>query len=118
LPKNARETFKYIYNNAGAIAAGTYVVIEDRLNAEKNRNLPHNQLVVSNQSGSVTLYIFLDNFADQNKPDYIVFPNQQMVVNYEEGATFTQVFIKNTHGADDVAINELKVRISTVKEGV
>ena len=110
-----RETFKFITTNAAQLNAGATICLQDRLNAEKNKNLPHNQLYIGNQDTTCTLFIFLDNFTDATKPDYIIFPSQQMVINVEEGITFTHVWIKNTHGASNIAANALKIKISTVK---
>jgi len=111
-----RETYSKNYTNAAAIAAGAYAVYEDRENAKKNNNLPHNSLIIANQSSSVTCFVFLDDFTDQTKPDYVLFPSQQLTVPVEDGIHFSHLFVKNTHGADDVAIAELKVRVSTVQE--
>jgi len=110
-----RETFSVNYTNAAQIAAAAYVVVEDQKNAKKNNNLPHNAMVISNQNTSCTLFLFMDNFIDQAKPDYVLFPSQQITVPIEDGVAFTQLFIKNTHAATVVAANEIKVRLSTLK---
>ena len=112
-----KETFNNIGTNAAAIAAsGTPLIIEDRANAEINNNLPHNVFTLANQSTSCTLYIFLDNWSDLTKPDYVLFPSQQITVPLEDGVHFTHMAIYNTHAATDVAIAELKYRISTLKQ--
>jgi len=113
--KKTREVYKKNYTNA-EIAAGNYEVFQDQTTAEKSDYLPHNQLIIANQNTSCTLFIFLDDFQDQTKPDYILFPSQQMVIEHTEGVTFTTLFIKNTHGADAVAAAEIKIKVSTVHE--
>jgi len=114
--KATRETFKIVGTNSAAIAAGAYIVIEDIKNATTDNNLPHNTLHLANQSSSVTLYIFMDSFIDQENPDYVLFPSQQMTIGSDEGITWSTLFIKNTHAADDVAADALKYRIATVKK--
>lgn len=110
-----KETFKNLYSNAAEILAAGHVVVEDRINAEKDNNLPHNALVVINTSAVCKVAIWLDNFSNTNEPDYIIFPTQQMTITIEEGIAFTTLFFKNLHAVTAVAINELKVRVSTVK---
>ena len=110
-----RETFNYTTFNAAQILAAGHIVIENRETAEKDRNLPHNSFVLANQNLTCTLYLFLDNFSDQDNPDYIVFPAQTITVPVEDGITFTHLFIKNTHAADAVAAKEIKVKLSTLK---
>lgn len=113
---NWKETFSNIGTNEAAIAfSGMVFIIEDRANAEKNDNLPHQTLVMANQSANCTLFIFLDKWNDLTKPDYVLFPSQQMTVPLEDGQHFTQVAVYNTHAATDVAIAELKYKISTLK---
>lgn len=112
-----KETFKIIGTNAGTIAfSGMVFVIEDRLNAEKNDNLPHNTFVMANQSSACTLYIFLDRWHDLTKPDYVLFPSQQIAVSIEDGLHFSQIAVYNTHAGTDLAISELKYKVSTLKK--
>jgi len=111
-----REIFNFKGSNAAAIAPAEVIAIQNRDAAEKNNYLPHNALTIANTSTTCTLFIFLDSVADHTTPDYVLFPNQNMTITEEEGAHWTTLFIKNTHGANDVAINELKHRISTVRE--
>jgi hypothetical protein len=113
-----KETFNIVGTNAAAIAAGGagYIVVEDFVEAQKNNNVPHNAFTIGNQSTSCTLFIFLDQKLDTTKPDYILFPSQQITLSHEEGVTFTHLYVLNTHAATEVAIAELKYRISTVKE--
>ena len=111
-----KETFNNIGTNASAISAsGIPLIIEDRTTAEKNRNLPHNAFVMANQSTACTLFLFLDNWGDLTKPDYVLFPSQQITVPVEDGQHFTHLAVYNTHALTDVAIGELKYKISTLK---
>jgi hypothetical protein len=117
LADNWKETFVIRGTNAAAIAAlGIPLIIEDRANAEKHGNLPHNTFVITNTSTNCTLYLFLDNWSDLTKPDYVLFPAQQINVPIEDGQHFTHLAIYNTHAVTDVAINELKYKISTLKK--
>ena len=106
--------YSKIYTNA-QINATAYAVYEDRLNAEKYGHLPHNAFTIANQNTSCTLYIFLDDMQDQTKPDYVLFPSQQIAVNVEDGVRFTQLFVKNTHASTNVSANEVKIRVSTIE---
>lgn len=109
-----KESYKKQYSLA-AINASTYAVVEDQVIALKNRNLPHNAFTIANQDATSTLFIFLDNMIDQTKPDYIVFPTQNMAVNLDDGISFTTLFILNTSAAHNIAADAVKVRISTIK---
>jgi hypothetical protein len=112
-----RETFVNKGTNDAAISAsGALFPIQNITEAEKNLNLPHNTLTLSNTSTTCTLYIFLDDASNLNTPDYVLFPSQQLTIEAREGVTYRTVFIYNTHGATDVAQYELKYRTSTVKE--
>ena len=111
-----QETFIHKATNETAISAGAVAVFQDVVNAEANNNLPHNALTLSNQSDTCELFIFLDDASDLTKPDYILYPNVNMGIKYEEGINYHTIFVKNTHAVDDVAIGELKVRISTNKQ--
>lgn len=113
-----RETYKNVTSNSADILPTKYIVVEDIKNAEKQSNLPHNQLTIANQNTTCTIYIFLDNFIDSTKPDFVLFPSQQISFNYEEGYTFTTLFLKNTHAVDTISANEIKIRVSTIKEMV
>jgi len=118
MPK-IEETYRKLYENEAQFNAGTILAFEDRTNALKNSNLPHNQLLIADNQGSATgatLFIYLDEIIDQDTPDYIVFPNQQMTVKWDEGVKFSRVFVKNTHAGDNIAANTIKIRVSTVKE--
>ncbi|MBR9702594.1 hypothetical protein GOV10_01030 [Candidatus Woesearchaeota archaeon] len=111
-----KETFLYKGTNTSAITPGSLVAFQDIDTAEKNNNLPHNALTVTNMSDTVEIFVFLDNAINPDVPDYVIPSNTSMGFAEEEGITYHTLFIKNTHGANDVAINELKFRLSTVKE--
>ena len=108
-------TFRNKGTNTGAVNSGTVLAIEDQTNAEKNKNLPHNFFTIANLNTSCTLFIFLDDISNQDVPDYVLFPSQQIGVNLDDGVTFTTLFIKNTSGADNVSANEIKYNIATLK---
>lgn len=110
-----KEVYKKTGTNSAAITAGSIYTIENVTDAEKNGYLPHNSFVIANQSGE-TLYIFLDDVTNQDTPDYVLFPSQQLSVPPEDGVTFRIIFIKNTDGANQVEANEIKHRVSTVRE--
>ena len=111
-----KETFVKKGSNAVAIGVGAIAVIQDLDNAEINNNLPHNALILSNMSDDCELFIFLDDAMNVNVPDFVLYPNTNMAIKHEDGIAFNTIFIKNTHGAVEVAINELKYRFSTIKE--
>ena len=110
-----RETYNIIGTNAAQLNAGVYIVIEDKDNAEKNQNLPHNSFILTNQDTTCTLFLFLDKMEDQEKPDYVVFPSQQIAVGIEDGVSFSHLFVKNTHASSNIAANQIKYRVSTLK---
>lgn len=110
-----RRTYNYTGTNAAQIAATGHIIVEDRLNAEKQKNLPHNQLMISNLSTVCTLHIFLDSWIDLTKPDFIIFPSNVMFVGADEGRTFTHVMIRNSSAGDAVAANEVKYALETLK---
>ncbi len=111
-----KETFTRKATNTVAITPGTVLPIQYYDEAIKNDNVPHNSFTVTNISASCVLFLFLDDYSNILTPDFVVFPNQSITLSAEEGASFTTLWVKNTHAANDVAINELKYRISTVKE--
>lgn len=115
----SEEDFKVTFTNKGtnaaAINAVTGLPIQDQTNALKNDNIPHNSFSLSNLSTTCTLYLFLDNFSDVTRPDYVVFPTQTINVNLDDGVCFTTLWVYNTHAATAVAIGELKYRITTIK---
>ena len=113
---NTKITYQNKGFNAAQVLATKHIVIQDQVNANKNDNLPHNAMTISNLSTTATLFIFLDDFSDQDNPDYTLFPTQQMSLNLEDGVSFETVFIKNTHAADAVAAKSIKYNITTVKE--
>ena len=112
---NVRETFNVTTENASIIPATDHIVVENRINAERNNNLPHNALTIANQDSTSTVYIFFDNFSDQDKPTYILFPNQQITVSKDDGVSFTTLFLKNTHATHDIPAKAIKMRVSTLK---
>lgn len=110
-------TFRNKGTNAAAIAAaGGVLALQDQTNAEKNNNLPHNAAVISNLSTSCTLFLFLDDYSDVTKPDYVLFPQQNVSINTDDGVSFTTLWVRNTHAATAVAIAELKYNIMTLKK--
>jgi len=113
-----KETFVKKGTNAVAIAVGAIQAIQDIKNAGYNDNLPHNALTLMNKSDDCELYVFLDDASNVLNPDFILYPNVNMTIKFDEGITYNTIFIKNTHATIAVAINELKYRISTIKEGV
>jgi hypothetical protein len=115
-PINNKVTYRNKGTNAGAIAASGVLAIEAQTDALKNQNLPHNTFVMTNQSTTCTLFLFLDDYSDATKPDYVVFPTQTIAVALEDGVSFTTLWVRNTHAATSVAIGELKYNIMTIKE--
>lgn len=101
--------------NTAEVTAGSIAVIQHIEEAEKNGYLPHGVLTLANQ-GTVTLYIFLDDMSNQDTPDYVLFPSQQLTINPEEGVNFRTIFILNTDGATSLAVNQLKYRLATAYE--
>jgi hypothetical protein len=111
-----KESFINKGTNAAAISSGGGVLaIQDLDNAEKDKNLPHNAFTITNLSSSCTLFLFLDDYSEVTKPDYVLHPTQTITVNLDDGVSFNNLFVRNTHAGTDVAISELKYRISTIK---
>lgn len=111
------ETFNIKGQNAAQLNAGSYLVIQDQENANKNGNLPHNAFTISNIDTTCTLFIYLDDMTDNvSTPDYVLFPSQQISVSIEDGVSFSSLFIKNTHASSNIAAGNIKYKISTVKE--
>jgi hypothetical protein len=113
---NLRVTYRIKNNNANSIAAGASIAIEDQANARKNGNVPHNSFTLANTSSTCTLFIYLDNYADVDSPDYVLFPNSIINVGLEDGVTFTTLWVRNTHASTAVAAKELKYNVVTIKE--
>jgi len=111
-----RETYVNNGFNASQLDATKYFVIQAITDALIDDNLPHNKFTLANLDSTSTLFIYLDDFSDQDTPDYVLFPNQQIAVDEDEGVTFTTMFIKNTHATNNVSAKNVKYRISTIKE--
>jgi len=109
-------TFRNKGTNAALVAPAGHIVLEAQSDADKHDNLPHNQFVLANLSTTTILFVFLDDFSDQDKPDYVLLPQQSLAVDYEQGEKFTTMFIKNTHAVNNLAAKELKYNIQTNKE--
>lgn len=114
--ENFKETFKNKKFNAAALNAGIAIAIQATTEAEKQNNLPHNAFTIANTDTTCTLFLFLDDFSDQDAPDYVLFPSQQITVNLDDGITFNTLWIKNTHAANNIAAKAIKYRISTIKK--
>tara|TARA_Y100000310_G_scaffold337170_1_gene423567 strand:+ start:4141 stop:4497 length:357 start_codon:yes stop_codon:yes gene_type:complete len=112
-----KETFNITGTNV-QLNATADVAYQDQTNALKHNNLPHNAFVVSNTNATATLFIFLDNFSNENTPDYVLFPNQTIAVGVEDGVSFTTLWLKNTHATENILANEIKYKISTIKRKV
>jgi hypothetical protein len=108
-------TFRNKGMNQADLTSGSVLAIQDQVNAEKNKNLPHNSFTIANLNTSCTLFIYLDDMQDQNIPNYVLFPSQQINVNLDDGTTFTTIFIKNVHSVNNVLAKEIKYNISTLK---
>ena len=115
---NTKEIFVRKGTNAGAVNAGIIYTVEHQKNAGLlTDTLPHNAFTIANLNTNCTIFIYLDDMQNQNKPDYILFPSSAISVIAEEGIRFTTLFIKNSDGVNNISANEIKWRISTVKEG-
>lgn len=113
-----KETFVKKGSNTSAIVAGNVQTIQFQETARKNENLPHNAITITNLTSSCTLFIFLDDYQVQTKPDYVLFPNSNIALGVDDGISFETIFIKNTHASTQVEINEIKYRLSTIKPEV
>jgi len=109
-------TFQNKGTNAAQINAGTEIAIQAQNSAEAHNNLPHNSLIITNQNETCTIFLYLDDFSDEDNPDYVVFPSQSMALNLDDGVSFTTLFLKNTHASSNIAIGEIKYNIQTIKE--
>jgi len=102
-------------SNAAQFDAGKVIAFEDLKNQEILGNLPHNTFSITNRDATSTLYIFLDKRIDEDKPDFVLFPEQSIHVAPEDGVTFRTLFIKNTHATNNIAADQVKVVFGTVK---
>ena len=115
---NEKITYSNKGFNSAQINATAHIVIEAQKQAQLHNNLPHNSFVMTNQSTTCTLYIFLDDFSNQDNPNYVLFPTQTISVSLEDGVSFTTMFIKNTHASTVISAKEIKYNIMTIKKGV
>lgn len=111
-----KETFFRKGNNAADLDATKYLVIQYKDVANRSDNLPHNSLVLTNLNPDVTLFVFLDDFQDQDSPDFTLFPLQNMSIKHDEGYSWENIFVKNTHATIKISAKELKHRVATVRE--
>jgi len=111
-----KETYIIKGYNVAALNATKHFAIQEYKAAEQRDNIPHNAMVIANRDTTCTLFVYLDNFSDQDNPDYIIHPLQTMVLLEEEGVSFTTVWIKNTHAVSNIAAKAINYKISTVKE--
>lgn len=116
MENNYKVTFRNKGFNVAALNAGVGLPIQDQTNAEAFKNLPHNSFVLSNQDTACTLFLYLDDFSDADKPDYVLFPTQTIAVGVEDGISFTTLWVKNTHASSNVAAKAIKYNIMTVKK--
>lgn len=111
--------YKVSYNNKGqnssTLNALSLLPIADIDNARQDANLPHNAAVISNLDTTSTLYVYLEYPQDQDLPDYVIFPNQQMVINRDDGVSFSTIVLKNTHATNNIAAKAIKYNIMTIK---
>ena len=113
---NQKVTFTNKGYNVADLNATKLLAIADISNAEKFNNLPHNNLVITNQDTASTLFVYLDDASDVESPDYVIFPSQTMVLNLDDGVSFSTIWIKNTHPANNIAAKAIKYKITTIKE--
>lgn len=111
-----RIIFQYKASNAAAIAVTALLCIQDKENAKRKKALPHNALVMANQSTSCTLFVYLDDPIVSTTPDYVLFPNQQVALDLNDGVGYDQIWVKNTSASVEVAIGELSWNITTVRQ--
>ena len=109
------ETFMKKGTNTTVITAGSVYAIQYTEEANKNNNLPHNQLTLTNRS-TEEVYVFLDDMINVEIPDFVLKAGQQMSLSNEEGVPFHMIFLKNVDAANQIELNEIKFRLSTVKE--
>jgi hypothetical protein len=109
-----KEVFVY-KESVQAIAAGAIKVIDIQEQALKSAYLPFNKLRGFNKSDE-ELWIFLDNYGDGSKPDYIVPKGTGFDESILEGVQFNQVIIQNKDAVNATSNDEIKIRIATVRE--
>lgn len=108
-----KETFNRKYTLPAQLNAETAVCVTFKGEAKSLDQLPHNVLYIVNLDTLCTLHIFIDEFEDITKPDYILFPLSTMSIKVDEGLNYEQVWIRNADTANNIAANDIKVRIST-----
>jgi len=116
--ESLKQTFVFRATNTAQFDAGTTIVFQDRVNAEANFNSVHNILTITNQDTTSTLFGFFDLRANEEEPDFVLFPQQTAAFGIEDGITYTTLFIKNTHATNDIAANQVKVIMGTIKRAV
>ena len=109
-----KEVYVVKDSNSSEITAGSIYVLDFQEIAEKSDYLPHNKLRIFNKS-AVEVQVFLDNYGDGTKPDYIISAGNGIDESVLEGVQFNLVVFKNTDGATSINADELKTRIATVR---
>jgi hypothetical protein len=109
-----KEVFVKKESNSGVITASSLYVIDAQEQAAKSEYLPFNKLRMFNTS-SVQIYVYLDNYGDGLTPDYILGAGTGIDEGYLEGVQYNVIIIKN-NGAVDITANQIKTRLSTVRE--
>lgn len=110
------KTFEIKNTNPAQIVAGEHIVVSSLVEAQRDNNLPHNVLTLTNKSTLCAVGIFLDDFSNVNNPDYVVFANQTISINVEDGESWSTLFLKNLDTVNAIAIGELNYNVATVKE--
>lgn len=112
-PKVWKETFVYKYTLPAQLNAGVAVCVQNKAAAEALKKLPHNVLYIANLDSNCVLHIFLDDFYDSTKPDYVLYPVSTISIKFDEGVSYSSVWILNSDTVNNIAANDIKVRLST-----
>ena len=102
-------------SNSSTIAPSGIYAIDFQSEAELSAYLPFNKLRIFNESGE-KIYVFLDNYGDGSKPDYIIGAGLGVDEGVLEGVQYNTIFIQNKDASATIQADEIKTRISKVEE--
>lgn len=112
-----KEVYVKKISNSAEITAGGLYIIDLQNEAIQSDYLPFNKLRIFNKS-AVEVQVFYENYGNGTLPDFVLGAGTGVDVSVLEGENYNVLVFKNVDGAVSIAINELKVRISSVRESL
>ena len=110
-----KEVYVQKVSNPAEITAGSLYIIDLQEQAIKSDYLPFNKLRVFNKS-AVEVQVFYETYGNGTLPDFVLGAGTGVDVSVLEGENFNVLVFKNMDGAVSIAANELKIRMSSVRE--